>query len=147
MSELRANHTPIEITDKAKEATNGQTGADGTGAANDSEANDDDSDFVLQRHQVELLDECRQSFLSCNTSAERFEVCAEYRDHVLAKSTEAQLLAAKIEVIMLDECEEYKQRKLSGWSKETEELEASSWKRFVCIVQEGKQTIGDCPRP
>ena len=106
-------------------------------------SSDDDSNLILQRN---LLHECRRSFRSCETPAKRFEVCAEYRDSVLEKHAAVQALAAKIEGVMLEECEEYQRRKHYGF-KETETGEAASWKRFVSAAHEGRQAIDKCLVP
>src|SRR6266480_2431077 len=115
-----------KVTDIAKAATNVQC------------KDDDDSNLILQQHHRNLLDECRRSFHSCGASDERLKVCVKYRDNVLAEHATVRILAAKIERVMVEECEEYRRRKQCGWFQETENGEAASWKIFIDVAHKGR---------
>jgi len=60
---------------------------------------------------------------------------SNYRDNILATNAVFQYFVAGIETVMLEECEEYKRKKLRGWSQSREEWEtdAENWERSIAV--------------
>jgi hypothetical protein len=108
-----------------------------------------DNDFILRPEQLRLLDAFHQTLRSHKTNADRFQACASWRDKLLVENAVLWYFVAKIEAIMLEECKEYRKRKLQGWSKKMEESEtdAEDWVQFVGVAQEGKAQIHGCLTP
>lgn len=111
--------------------------------------NEHEDDIVLRPEQHRLLEEFRRTLRSYKTDDDRFQVCADLRDNLLAENAALQYFAAEVETIMFEECKEYKERKLRGWSDRTGESEtdAEKWKRFVGVAREGRDAIRNCLHP
>ncbi|SPO02465.1 uncharacterized protein DNG_05138 [Cephalotrichum gorgonifer] len=108
-----------------------------------------DEDFLVlshdQRRQVNLF---RDKIYDCENDEEKYKLCAQTRDELLARHTGLEFLVAAYDRVIFVECVKYKQwRNRDSTTTELTRLkdsEAAQWDQFIAVARNGSDTRLRC---
>jgi hypothetical protein len=113
----------------------------------------EDDFLVLDRDQLQQVQLFRDNIGACQTDDEKYDLCVNTRDDLLAQPTGLELLVAAYRHIMLVECAGYEKWKARAAKskrrtkrQQDAEDDAALWERFVGVVQSGSTIKVQCLR-
>lgn len=91
------------------------------------------------------IEDFRALLRSRHDESEKFQACADMRDHLLEEQTELAVLITDIEEVMVAECVLYKKSK-GQWSNRSD-ADAKQWERFTDMANTGASLKRRCLAP
>lgn len=89
----------------------------------------------------------RHSIRSTNNECDKFQLCVNVRDELLAHHTELKWLFACIEEVMQAECTQYKKAKSRWLNAEAADVDKKRWELFLGVANAGATLKRECLAP